>query len=93
VCTGYDSATGQSMDFPSGQTIYIVFSTALTTATSVALVSMPRSGNLEDASLPVPSRSASATTAQPQRRSGLPGGLRSGGEGGTNDTRSRGLRI
>ena len=93
VCTGYDSATGQSMDFPSGQPVYIVFSTALTTATSVALVSRLRSGNLEGASLPVPSRSASARTAKPQRYSGLPGGLRSGGVGGTSDTRSRGLRI
>ena len=71
--TGYDSATGQSMDIPSGQTVCIVFSTSLTTSTSVALISMPRSGNLEDAS--------------------LPGGLRSGGEGGTSDTCSRGLRI
>jgi hypothetical protein len=44
VGTGYDSATGQSTDFPSGQTEYIVFSTYSTTATSDAQVSMLRSG-------------------------------------------------
>jgi hypothetical protein len=112
VCTGYDSATGQSTDFPSGQTVYVIFSTYFTTATLVAQVSMLRSGNLEDVSLPVPSprvvmstsrrplsgrhkpsQPASATTAQPQPRTGLPGGLRSGGEGGTGDTRSGGIRI
>jgi len=57
VGTGYDSAAkaaiGQATDFSPGQTVYIVFSTHSTTAAAVARISLLRTGNLEDVSLPI----------------------------------------
>lgn len=56
VGTGYDSAastlTGQATEFAADQEIYIVFTTH-SPSRAVAQVTLSRSGNLEDRSLPI----------------------------------------